>query len=215
MEWLSKTTQENIIEKPKIKEGVDFVFEQHPELAEIGTKEQYSEYLDTVFPESSVRNIMYHETSAKTVFNGKDWKMSSLEGAYFMFYNQHKVGNAPTRFITKYIIPQKLLTAIVDVRNPFLITKKINSKHEIQSVRNLKKKVDISEHDALLGFANVLYDKEQLDNFPELPESVSEKNNIELAVIKPEQIHILGSEDDVRKFTEFVHNKNIHPDSHT
>jgi len=30
----------------KIKEGVDFVFEQNPELKKIGTEEQYSEYLN-------------------------------------------------------------------------------------------------------------------------------------------------------------------------
>ncbi|MCD8563437.1 MAG: hypothetical protein LRY44_00215 [Candidatus Pacebacteria bacterium] len=53
---------ENRIEKPQVKEGVDFVFEQHPELSEIGTKEQYSEYLNSVFPESKVQDILYHGT---------------------------------------------------------------------------------------------------------------------------------------------------------
>jgi hypothetical protein len=38
------------------------VFKQHPELAEIGTPEQYSQYLEieTVFPDSYVHNIVYH-----------------------------------------------------------------------------------------------------------------------------------------------------------
>jgi hypothetical protein len=47
----------------KIKEGVDFIFEQNPKLAQIGTKEQYSEYLDTIFPESKIKEIVYHGTN--------------------------------------------------------------------------------------------------------------------------------------------------------
>lgn len=54
--------EENKIEKLQTKEGVDFVFEQYPGLAEIGTKEQYSEYLNNVFPESKVKDILYHGT---------------------------------------------------------------------------------------------------------------------------------------------------------
>ena len=48
-----------------IKEGVDFVFEQTPELINIGTKSQYSQYLNTVFPDSKVKDIVYHATNAK------------------------------------------------------------------------------------------------------------------------------------------------------
>lgn len=47
---------------PPVRDGVSFVFEQHPELAHIGTPEQYSAYLDTIFPESKVRDIVYHGT---------------------------------------------------------------------------------------------------------------------------------------------------------
>ena len=42
------------------KEGVDFVFEQYSELAQIGTASEYSEYLDTIFPQSKIKDIMYH-----------------------------------------------------------------------------------------------------------------------------------------------------------
>jgi len=55
--------EENAIEKPQIKEGIDFVFEQNPELAKIGTKEQYSKYLDSIFPKSKLKGIVYHGTS--------------------------------------------------------------------------------------------------------------------------------------------------------
>ncbi|MCX6795485.1 MAG: hypothetical protein NT165_02025 [Candidatus Falkowbacteria bacterium] len=55
--------KENEIENPQIRKGADFVFEQNPELAKIGTIEQYSQYLDTIFPDSKIKDIVYHGTS--------------------------------------------------------------------------------------------------------------------------------------------------------
>jgi len=46
----------------EVTEGVSEVFESNPELAEIGTEEQYNAYLDTVFPDSKVKDIVYHGT---------------------------------------------------------------------------------------------------------------------------------------------------------
>lgn len=51
---------ETIQEQVEVKEGVDFVFEQNPELSNIGTEQQYSQYLDTIFPDSKVKEIVYH-----------------------------------------------------------------------------------------------------------------------------------------------------------
>lgn len=40
--------------------GIDFVFDKFPELEGMGTKEQYKEYLKTIFPESVYQSIVYH-----------------------------------------------------------------------------------------------------------------------------------------------------------
>jgi|GEM_PF-1838734 len=96
MEGLSKTTQENTIEKTKIKEGVNLVFEQNPELSQIGTKEQYSEYLDTIFPESKIRDIVFHGTK----FNFENFDKNELgkntnhEHARRGFFFTNNVNNA-------------------------------------------------------------------------------------------------------------------------
>ena len=45
-----------------IKEGITEVFESYPELTNIGTQEQYSQYLDTIFPDSEVKDILWHST---------------------------------------------------------------------------------------------------------------------------------------------------------
>lgn len=48
----------------KAKE-VKSVYEENPELKEVGTVTQYYKYLKTVFPESKFNDIVYHGTSAK------------------------------------------------------------------------------------------------------------------------------------------------------
>jgi len=73
--------KDSIENKEVIKEGVDFVFEQNPELAQIGTKEQYSEYLDSIFPESKVRDIVYHGSGNK--FDAFDRNKQETPGFYF------------------------------------------------------------------------------------------------------------------------------------
>ena len=40
--------------------GIDFVFEKYPELNKIGSKQQYENYIKTIFPESVCQNIVYH-----------------------------------------------------------------------------------------------------------------------------------------------------------
>jgi hypothetical protein len=43
-----------------IKPGVQELFDSNPKLASIGTPQQYSAYLDSVFPDSKVKDIVYH-----------------------------------------------------------------------------------------------------------------------------------------------------------
>lgn len=43
-----------------IKNGVDNLFEENKELSKIGNKQLYSDYLDTIFPDSKVKDIVYH-----------------------------------------------------------------------------------------------------------------------------------------------------------
>lgn len=43
-----------------IKKGVSELFESNSELAKIGTIQQYSQYLDSIFPNSKVKDIVYH-----------------------------------------------------------------------------------------------------------------------------------------------------------
>lgn len=46
-------------------EGIDFVFSQSPELASVGSKAQYLQYLSTIFKTSKVKDIVYHFSNTK------------------------------------------------------------------------------------------------------------------------------------------------------
>ena len=41
------------------------MFEQNPELSKIGSKKQYSQYTESIFPESKIKDIVYHGTGEK------------------------------------------------------------------------------------------------------------------------------------------------------
>jgi hypothetical protein len=56
-----QSTNQQIQIKPEIKK----LFDSNPEMAAIGTVEQYSQYLDSIFPESNVKSIVYHHSSQK------------------------------------------------------------------------------------------------------------------------------------------------------
>ena len=67
------------------------IFNQNPELSKIGTVEQYASYLDTIFPNSKVKDIVYHGT--RFIFDKFDKSkigMSTLGGKAFYFTKDFK-----------------------------------------------------------------------------------------------------------------------------
>ncbi|MGL6064734.1 MAG: hypothetical protein ACRC0V_11640, partial [Fusobacteriaceae bacterium] len=54
--------KEDIVKKEMTqpRTGVKELFEANSELASIGTQEEYSQYLDTIFPNTKVKDIVYH-----------------------------------------------------------------------------------------------------------------------------------------------------------
>ncbi|MDQ5931103.1 MAG: hypothetical protein QG674_269 [Patescibacteria group bacterium] len=171
--------QEDNLEKPPIKEGVDFVFEQHPELIEIGTKEQYSEYLDTVFPESSVRDIVYHASSNKI-----EKFREGMFGTYFSY--------SPIQGVYGDVIN----SALLNIKSCLIMPKPENSTEEKliydKEYRNYNIPSFSPEGDRVYK-----YDAS-------IEGSTVTKEGTQIKVRNPEQIHILGSKLDIEKFKEFV-----------
>lgn len=179
-----------------IKEGVDFVFEQNQELEKIGTKEQYSGYLDTVFPESAIKDISYHEGN------------KGIEEFSTKFFNDRKGGEIRGRYgIGHYFTPVKwyatgfgeqMYSVLLNTKNPKIVKYEQFGKGydyvgrvSPDAYQELKRK----GFDSLIGSTDI---EEEKDAYP-----------MEYVVFEPEQIHILGSRSDIEGFKKFVESNNL------
>ncbi|QQG53017.1 MAG: hypothetical protein HY931_02170 [Candidatus Falkowbacteria bacterium] len=181
--------KENKIEKPQIKEGVDFAFEQIPELADIGTKEQYSKYLDTVFPESKIKDIVYHRTVEKfDVFDKSKTKEINGYRFYFSPINTGRYG-------------QYVMQAVLNINNlaePYNdeFINYVNKEHPEYTEgksKNFYLPANIYVYANKYGYDGVY--------------AFEGTNDDEYSVYEPEQINVLGSEQDMENFKKFVGNE--------
>lgn len=166
----------------EVKEGVDLVFEQNPELTQIGTKQQYSEYLDTIFSESKIKDIVYHVSSNKiekfrdSIF-GTYFSYSPIQGAYGDVIN----------------------SALLNVKSPLIMPKPEDNTEEKEiydkEYRNYNNPSFSPEGDRIYKYDS------------SIEQSTVTKEGIQIKVRNPEQIHILGSKEDIAKFKEFVFSK--------
>jgi hypothetical protein len=181
---------------------VKYIFQENPELSEIGTKTQYYKYLKTIFPESKVKDIVYHGTNSKEI---EDFKMSPGsygKGAYF----QTKKDKYFTGTFGENVIP-----AILDTKNPFTFYS--NFKGDDGDLSELWK--DLREYhrekDTLHNLADDFNSKiQQLGHDSSkiqiTDNSITEKDEFYYLVFNPKQIHVLGSKKDQEGFKKFAQN---------
>ena len=146
----------------------------------------YSKYLDTIFPNSKVKDIVYHGTFQKIDKFDKsklDINDSLLEnddkgfqirydlGKVFYFGNRNhtSVQNAKNN-------GGNVISAILDFQNPI----KVSDYTKREAIINRK------NYDSAIGIKD---------------------EEIEYGAFEPEQIHILGSKQDIENFSKFVKNK--------
>ncbi len=176
-----KQTPEN-----KIKEGVDFVFEQNPELAKIGTPEQYSEYLDAIFPESTVRGILYHGSSNKFL-RFKDPSGSGLSHIWFSEKPLH------------YQYGEHMYSVILNIKNPL---NEYDNKNYNKEIKNYETPVNpewVNNYHLTGELPEYKYDGTIRVSRVDAGKSITARI--------PEQIHILGSKQDIENFKNFVSKK--------
>ncbi len=210
--------KERFPEKIAIKKGLDFVFEKNPKLSQIGSIEQYSEYLDTIFPDSKFKDVVYHGTREQIPFEK---------------FHTEKVVTARNFGKGVYFSPTldkprgytydsgMVLSAVVNVTKPFITESKWKEWFRIGVP--VPNGLGVSEYtngcDTLFN-----YDYLDRDTFKQINEYMveygGEKDELgfpvyqlsirahpelkEVVVENPDRIHILGSEADLKGFKEFV-----------
>ena len=189
LEMLNNLENSNLNDEVKIKPGVQELFDSNPELAAIGTVKQYSQYVDTIFPDSKVKDIVYHGTDNKDV---KFYK-NNTEG----FFSKVKGGTPNAIFFSKDKAPKDsvytrafTLSVLLDLKKPF----NRDDKGDRDSYpENYKTTINNAENNGFDGVRILnTHDNFDTDVF---------------VVFDPEQIHILGSKQDVEGFKNFVNSR--------
>jgi hypothetical protein len=188
-------------ERP-IKSGVDELFKENPELASIGTTKEYSDYLDTIFPDSEVNNIAYHGSNYKfdnfkKAVNPKNVYKGGAYKAGFFFSKDKETA--------KSYIDNKIIAKISNAlnlsapKNPTVYPVVLDIKNPVTEDRNGERGIGFDE-------VNKSYDNK---NDAYIAENVKDPNILTdvYVVFKPEQIHILGSKKDIEDFKKFVNEK--------
>jgi hypothetical protein len=161
----------------KIKTGVDFIYKHHPELTNIGTPEQYSQYLETIFPNSKVKEIVYHSSPNK---------IEKFRESYFGIYFAYSP-------ITHGGYGSIVNAALLNIKNPLTLPK--------------NKEEWLAYDKEYRAYMNYTTDAEGYRSFKydgSIERSSVTNNGLQVRVRDPEQIHILGSKEDVEGFKNFV-----------
>lgn len=159
------------------------LFDTHPELAEIGTIDLYSDYLATIFPSSKIKDIVYHSSISKDIIH----KDNSFKG-YIVYFSTSK------DYAEKVKYKKMVVYAVVDVKSPYMAPKPLSDvpddvyvSGDYTDPRRIKS--EIKGHDAVIG------------------KDYGQQEGTSIAVFDPKQIHILGNKQDVEKFRNFDPNK--------
>jgi hypothetical protein len=173
--------------------GVNIVYQQHPELDNIGTQEQYSQYLNTIFPNSVVKDIVYHGTNSTDIEGGQ--LRPSREGVYgegiYVQTKQEFTGTFGSNTLS-IIIDTKKPFPFYDNGKPNELWLTIRTKHE-----KTKKfywadtaKEEFRDNIIKMGYDSIMTEEGG--------------NNTYYILFEPEQVHILGSVQDIEGFKKFI-----------
>ena len=162
----------------EVKPGVPEVFNNNTELSKIGTEQEYSKYLNSVFPDSKVKNIVYRGDNSdnyskkRGVFGEGIYLTESKSLAEF---HANKKGG-------------EVKQAIVDFRNPntnYYYHPDFKNK---EGYKSTSEGVSLNKNeDSVVGLT-----------------ARSTGEVLEYVALEPKQVHVLGSKKDIKGFRDFV-----------
>ena len=185
-----ETVAENLAEEnaPEVTPGVDELFQSNPKLAEVGTPKQYSTYLASIFPKSKIKDVLYRGINSAfgttTLF--KEGKNEKGEAIYFTTNKEYALRYG-----------DKLTAAIVNIENP-KTTEYDSSKLSDKDETTRMNAIDSFQEN--VGFQK----KENNEGFDGIEGRDTNGTNDEIAVFDKSQIHLLGTDEDVQSFKDFV-----------
>jgi hypothetical protein len=181
---VEKIEARSAVKAIKPKEGVEELFKSTPELATAGTPEQYSEYLDTIFPDRLVREIVYHGTGEGTKIEKlrdrsyfSDLLAASRYAAWDVKNRQAYAFEQGT--LENLNVGEQVIPAIINLKNP----KYLDNRPYSETEKSYK------GHDGI-------YSTNTLDPLG--------GKELQIVVNSSKQIHELGTKKDIAMFKQFV-----------
>ena len=176
--------------------AIQEVFNANPELSKMGNVFSYATYLDTMFPDSKVKDVVYHGT-------GKEFNEFSREIAKQRtgFHFTTKIGLENSRFN----FPKTNKTVILNITNP-LKTDDLGGNFK-WAKDNLLKQGNVEDANKTKGWDIEKENNPNSDGFIYINKAENEGYGEQsYMVFEPEQIHILGSQSDIEGFKNWVDN---------
>ena len=161
------------------KKASDFISDIKNDLQQ--AQQQYSQYLDSIFPNSKVKDIVYHGAMESQL--PKDGKFKGYVTYFTDVKNYAETVGFP--------INRKVIQAIINIKAPYNavsdladVPQFVHDSDEFTNPRIIK--ANSTDFDSVIGT------------------DVGQKEGRTIAVFEPEQIHILGNAEDVKGFAKFV-----------
>jgi hypothetical protein len=164
-----------------VKPGVEELFKSNKELVSTGSPEEYSKYLDTIFPQSIVRDIVYHGTMESLLPKEDGFK------GYVTYFSTDK--NYASTF--GFPVNRKIVVAIINVRNPY------EAPSELADVPEEIHNTDKYTNPRIVKRSGTKYDSV-------VGTDAGQREGKTIGVFTPEQIHILGSKKDIEGFRKYM-----------
>lgn len=161
--------------------GIDFVFGKYPELAKIGTKQAYAQYLETVFPDSKIKDIVYHSSPSKF----SKFKDPASSGLSHIWFSEKPLESQ---------FGSNIYPVVIDLQNP-LTEGNPNYRKELESFEMPLNPDWVNNHHKTGELPRFKYDGTIRTSRVDGGRSIT--------VRSPEQIHILGSAADIAGFSQF------------
>lgn len=198
-----KTTMQEFSEEKMLNENkadiIADIFGIFTDLSKYGNEEDYSKYLDTIFPNSKIKEIVYHGGTLNPDDRGKDSFTGELGGKYGIYFTGSKMraksylragGN-------DYKSRGNIYFALLNIERP--LDSKIWSKWKFGADtitdEGLKQMRDANSDgiivtDLLSKYTNIRY-------------------TTQYVVLDMNQVHIIGSDKDVDGFKKYMNRKSF------
>jgi 3D (Asp-Asp-Asp) domain-containing protein len=173
---------EEIIEpKNSLKTNIDILFDLISELINIGTKEQYIKYLNTVFPDTKVDKILFNGNKGEIRFSDFYGFARSQVAFFSNSYEHAKVFG-------------DVQPVILNITNPF-------SKTFVSASGTIA-------YDTLNDASETIAEEISENQDGIISKNIRDAGHIidEYVVFNPNQIHKLGTKNDIEQFKNWVNN---------